>query len=221
MADRSISAEAAAEPGKGASRPWVTAEQLLGICADSGNAEAWGEFMQRFHHLIVSIARRTARHYTEPGFDLCDDLTQEVYLKLNANNRRLLREFVPRHEGSAYGYISVVTANVVHDYFKGKGRIRRYTVLPDMPAPGNVGRDLLLHEIDDLLRQHTSETNREVFWLYYRHGMTAKEIAALPNSHLGLKGVESVLSRLGARVRARFADEQRKTGSQVVFNRKG
>lgn len=54
----------------------------------------------RFHDLIVRIARRTAERYTVGSSDLCDELVQEVYLRLFANDCRLLREFVPRHEGA-------------------------------------------------------------------------------------------------------------------------
>jgi DNA-directed RNA polymerase specialized sigma24 family protein len=185
----------------------VSAEQLLIICADSGNAPAWDEFMKRFHELIISIARRTASHYTEASVALCNDLAQEVYLKLNAKNRRLLREFVPRHDGAAYGYLSVVTQTVVHDYFKGKGRPRREEELPpDVPAPlPDPIRRILIREIDDFLRRNTSETNRQIFWFHHKYRFTAKQIASLPHIRLSESGVEAVLHRLRLLIRAAFA----------------
>jgi RNA polymerase sigma-70 factor, ECF subfamily len=114
----------------------MTAEELLALCVDGGNVRAWEEFLRRFHPLVVATARRTARRYTPVAHDLCDDLAQDVYLKLNADGARLLREFVPRHAGAAFGYLSVLTANVVHDYFKRKGRARRPEVSADyLEAP--------------------------------------------------------------------------------------
>ena len=35
-----------------------------------------------------------------------------------------------------------------------------------------------------------------IFWLYFRQGMSTKEIASLPTIRLGAKGVGSVIERL-------------------------
>jgi len=35
-----------------------------------------------------------------------------------------------------------------------------------------------------------------IFWLYFRQGMSTKEIASLPTIGLGVKGVGSVIERL-------------------------
>ena len=47
-----------------------------------------------------------------------DDLIQETYLKLCADEYRLLRAYDPKHPDAIYGYLKVITANVVHDRFK-------------------------------------------------------------------------------------------------------
>jgi RNA polymerase sigma-70 factor, ECF subfamily len=47
----------------------------------------------------------------------------------------------------------------------------------------------------------TKDRDRTIFWLYYRQGMTAKEITGLPGIGLSLKGVESALHRLVKLVR--------------------
>ena len=62
-------------------------------------------------------------------------------------------------------------------------------------------RAVLLSEIETRLRDASgiiSPRDRAIFWLYYRHGFTAVEIAALPAVHLSHKGVESVLRRITA-----------------------
>jgi RNA polymerase sigma-70 factor (ECF subfamily) len=40
------------------------------------------------------------------------------------------------------------------------------------------------------------ERDRALFWLYYRQGYTAEEIARLPSAGLTAKGVESALRRV-------------------------
>lgn len=184
----------------------ATAEEQLGLCADSAGEGAWEEFIRRFHPVVVATALRTAQRYTPAYRELCNDLTQEVYLKFSACGARLLREFKPRHVGSAFGYVKIVTRNVVHDYFKGKGARRVDDILPDnLGAPDGMEKAMLVREIDDLLRKYARRTDREIFWMYYRHGMTAKEIALLPAVRLSVKGVESVLTRLAKLIRERFA----------------
>ena len=57
-----------------------------------------------------------------------------------------------------------------------------------------------LNEIDEHLKQCLTgpdqERDRMIFWLYFRQGMSTKEIASLPTIGLGAKGVGSVIERL-------------------------
>jgi hypothetical protein len=43
-----------------------------------------------------------------------------------------------------------------------------------------------------------------IFWLYFRQGMSTKEIASLPTIGLGTKGVGSVIERLKHSIRAQI-----------------
>ena len=43
--------------------------------------------------------------------------------------------------------------------------------------------------------------DRMIFWLYFRQGMSTKEIASLPTIGLGAKGVGSVIERLKHAIR--------------------
>jgi DNA-directed RNA polymerase specialized sigma24 family protein len=45
------------------------------------------------------------------------------------------------------------------------------------------------------LRQHLEQRDLLAFWLYYRSGLSAKEISTIPDMHLTVKGVESLLLR--------------------------
>lgn len=195
----------------------VTANELLGLCADRGNRQAWDEFLRRFHPLVMATVYRVAGRYTRPHPDLCDDVAQELYLKLNVSNARLLREFEPRHQDAAFAFVKVVTANVVHDHFKRKGNVPRDETAPDdLPGPGDTNDPVLIREIDDYLRQRVREVDRRIFWLYYRHGMTANEVAAIPAIGLTIKGVESILVRLRQLIRAELFGPQSKSPCKLV-----
>ena len=57
-----------------------------------------------------------------------------------------------------------------------------------------------MKEIDDHLKRTLTgpdqERDRMIFWLYFRQGMSTKEIASLPAIGLSTKGVGSVIERL-------------------------
>jgi len=72
-----------------------------------------------------------------------------------------------------------------------------------------VDREITIHEADEVLKSQSSDPNfvRDycIFWLYYRHGFTAKAISQLPSIGLKVKGVESTLLRLTKLVRSRMS----------------
>ncbi|HTQ54167.1 MAG TPA: sigma-70 family RNA polymerase sigma factor [Bryobacteraceae bacterium] len=181
----------------------LSAEELVKVCADLGNADAWDEFLRRFHPRIFTAVRRVAARYTGPRAPSCDDVAAEVYLRLCAKGAKALRDFVPRHEGSAYGYLSTIAMNTAIDYL---GRRPAPPTVEDYPVenvaePATVEWRMRMRDVDDILRRRVTERERQIFWLYYGRGLTAREIAALPYFGLTLKGVESTVRRLGGIVR--------------------
>jgi RNA polymerase sigma-70 factor (ECF subfamily) len=194
-------------------------EELLRECANLGRAPAWERFLHCFNPLIVATVVRTIRRYGPDRAGLRDDLAQDVYLKLSANRAKVLREFKPRYPGAVFGYLRVIAANVVHDHFKSKaGKHPDSSALPEEAA----GQDktewlVLLREVDELLQKPpVVARDRQIFWLYYRQGMSAKEIAAIRNLKLTTEGVESVIVRLNKLIRRAFEDGERQSSSGVV-----
>jgi DNA-directed RNA polymerase specialized sigma24 family protein len=58
---------------------------------------------------------------------------------------------------------------------------------------------VLMTQLDDLLRLSpgtVTPRDRNLFWLYYRNGMTAEAISQIPAMQLTAKGVESALQRM-------------------------
>ena len=202
----------------------VPPSALIRACVD-GKAAAWQEFIRRFNRIIAITSYRAARRWGGESPEVVDDLTQETYLKLCADDARVLREFDSPYQDAIFAFLKVVTANVANDYFKRRHASKRGGRQADEPieeaertgstaGPSNaasIERDVLLNEVDACLwavaPAETRERDRTIFWLYYRQGLTAKEIVALPSIDLSLKGVESTLHRLTQLVRAQLVEK--------------
>jgi RNA polymerase sigma-70 factor (ECF subfamily) len=68
--------------------PDLSIEDLLVRCYGQGEMAAWEEFVRRFHRLIASVVIRTANRIGEASKHVVDDLIQEIYLRLCADNHR-------------------------------------------------------------------------------------------------------------------------------------
>jgi RNA polymerase sigma-70 factor (ECF subfamily) len=195
-------------------------------CLRTGEELAWIEFVRRFQPLIASVALRVARQWGEPSASVIDDLIQETYLKLcvDLDRVRLLENFKFRHDGAIYGYLKVFTANLAQDHFKASHAQKRggfvQTGSLDACAVEERGtskesevaaieRKILLRQVAACLEAvasgPTAKRDCRIFWLYYRVGLPASAIAALPTIGLSTKGVESTLLRLTRQVRDRLA----------------
>jgi RNA polymerase sigma-70 factor (ECF subfamily) len=176
---------------------------------------------------------RRARMWGETRAEVIAELVQDVYLKLCADNGRLLQDFQPEHPDAFCGYLKVVAANLVSDYFKSShtdkrgGRAEAVPIEKAEQAPAQcVGRnlsacerDLLLQELDTLLREslhgETAARDRTIFWLHYRNGMTAAAIAALPAFRMNVKSVESVIHRVTRALRDQVGAEWKQEAKRI------
>jgi len=198
----------------------LSSPDLVRACAASCDERAWAEFIRRFHVVIAAAAQRTARLWQEPSNAQLDDLVQDTYLKLCES--RLLASFHPQREDSIYAFLKVVAANVVHDHFKSENASKRGARQTDpISEPVEIDRRLAntrafdvatqrlqLDQIDRVLIRVTAgkntkeqEKKRTIFWLRHRLGLTASEIASIPDIGLTTEGVESVLLRLATMIR--------------------
>jgi RNA polymerase sigma-70 factor, ECF subfamily len=189
--------------------------QLIAVGISESSEEAWGEFVRRSQPLIKAVITKAVRRFGNVSHTLVDDLTQDVYLKLCSDNFRALRNVEILQESAFWGFLKIMATHTVQDYRRREAAFRMGAarepewleidrVLPEH-APSSVAsseleRRILLEKINTILNTLSHEPNfardREIFWLYYRQGLPAKEIAALPDIKLSVKGVESVLLRL-------------------------
>jgi RNA polymerase sigma-70 factor (ECF subfamily) len=162
---------------------------------------------------------RTAFLWGTPSTSLVEDLTQATFLKLWEGGRLLLRDFAVRRPEAVLGYLKKIAINATHDYFKQghsqtSGGDNPHVSTSDVdPEAGKeiqgnqekIAFGVFLREIDEHLQSCLTgpdqQRDRMIFWLYFRQGMSTKEIASLPTIRLGAKGVGSVIERLKHSVR--------------------
>jgi RNA polymerase sigma-70 factor (ECF subfamily) len=186
------------------------------VCLSAGplDDEAWEEFVSRVGRPISLTIMRTARLWEKPSRPLVEDLRQETYVKLLEGGCTLLRDFAIQHPNAILGYIKITAANTTRDYFKHDRSQRRGGGAPHVstsdvdPEAGNevygsqekIAFGVFLKEIDDHLKHCLTGPDKErdctIFLLYFRQGMSTKEIASLPTIGLTAKGVGSVIERL-------------------------
>jgi RNA polymerase sigma-70 factor, ECF subfamily len=211
------------------------------LCAGPRDDDAWEEFVSRVGKSISLTVMRTAALWGEPARSLVEDLVQITYLKLWEDNCRLLRDFAIQHPEAVLGYIKKTAANATHDYFKhghsqssggDRPHVSTSDVDPEMEkaAHGSEERiafDVFSGQIDEHLKRGLTgpdqERDRMVFWLYFRQGMSTKEIASLPTIRLGAKGVGSVIERLKHCIRDQVlrtslgsVEEERQPGEKQI-----
>jgi RNA polymerase sigma-70 factor (ECF subfamily) len=192
----------------------TSVNDLARACAHSADAAEWDEFVRRCVPLASLVALRISRMWvSDPSPATVDDIVQEVFLKLCEQERRVLRDFEPRGVDSFLGLLRTVSASVANDYFrriystKRGGKVVTMPMADDdaqLPMDGagpsvRMHQSALLAELDEKLLSAPgtiSERDRSLFWLYYRQGYTAEEIARLSAAGLTAKGVESALRRV-------------------------
>jgi RNA polymerase sigma-70 factor, ECF subfamily len=204
----------------------LSLKDVVCLCAGSCDDEAWEEFVSRVGRPISLTILRTASLWGEPSRSLVEDLVQVTYLKLWEGGCRLLRDFAIQRPEAILGYLKKTAANATHDYFKhgysrSSGGDEPHVSTTDVePGAGKeihgsqekIAFEVLLNEIDEHLKRCLTgadqERDRMIFWLYFRQGMSTKEIASLPTIGLGAKGVGSVIERLKHGIREQILESR-------------
>jgi RNA polymerase sigma-70 factor, ECF subfamily len=210
----------------------LSLKDVVCLCAGPGDDEAWEEFVFRVAKPIGGIITRTASLWGRPSRSLVEDLIQVTYLKLWEGGRSLLRDFAVQRPEAILGYLKRTAANATHDYFKhdhtqSSGGDHPHLSTSDVdPEAGmethgsqeRIAFEVFLSEIDEHLQRCVTgpdqERDRMIFWLYFRQGMSTKEIASLPAIGLGAKGVGSVIERLKHAIRDQILGIQPNSGDE-------
>jgi RNA polymerase sigma-70 factor, ECF subfamily len=197
----------------------LSSADLIRLCAAKDQL-AWEEFVRRYRRPMALAILRVLRRWGELSTVLLDDLLQETYVALCANDYRLLRQFLERHPDSLEAMLRVVAANVTHDQIRARNSQKRggdpnkafadlqlEAATPD-DETRRIEREVQLDEIDRMLQRApkpiSSWRDRQIFWLHFRAGMSAQAISEQPFVQLTAKGVETSLYRTLEFVRKGF-----------------
>jgi len=213
----------------GAGPQQQTALELLQRCVCAPEEPAWLEFLNRIRPFLASVVTSNLRRWRSANPWLVDDLVQNIYLKLCANDFKALRELECPHEAALFGFLKVVASHTAQDHFRssccqkrGSGQVEcdLENIRPTREQTHNFGRaveqKILIRQINECLQSYKEEAHftrdYRIFWLYYSHGLTAREISEHPKIGVGAKGVESILLRLTRMVRVKMNAAPREAG---------
>jgi|SRR5215469_2747138 len=167
----------------------------------AGDEKALSAFLDTIRHQIRPVIRRMvmpSRHK-----DLVDDITQDALVRIMQNLNRIAESrnilssciAIAKHTCIDYKRKQQVGGNLGHAISEEEIR-----------TTSDIQHNLLVKEIDEHL-QAFDQRERTVFWLYYRYGLTAREIS--PLCGLTEKGVESLLLRMARFVRSKVAEPRK------------
>ena len=218
ITELSVHCEQLVESASSEQSALATLEQLWRRCIEEPtSAEAWEDFLHCCGGTLMAIVRRVATRYGCSGSDAAiEDTYQEVCLKISRKSGKL-PAWVLESEASAQRYLSATATNAAIDAIRHRVARRRdvdATVqledrvagLADSCGARSLDHTVLLGEIDAALEG--SERDRSIFWLYYKQGFTAQEIACIVSLDLTAKGVESVILRMIERLRLRIGTKK-------------
>jgi len=187
--------------------------EILALCLDSGQPSRWEDFIERAHGIVAPAVIRALGGAGVTTAQDADDVIQDVFLKLCGDQFRALRSFRAAHPAALPAYLRAVAASAAIDHIRmrragkrGGGREHEdldkaeLTVKSGDDPARTVERSLLIERIGKCLDPHETR-DRQIFWMYYRHGFSASAIARLPRVALSIKGVESAIHRLTKSVR--------------------
>lgn len=203
--------------------PEVSAPELIERCRREPSGASWQEFLHRYGYALAATVRRAlARVGLAASRELQDDLLQETYCHLLADDRRRLESCRGADDRTVAGYLCRIAENVVIDHLRHSGAAKRgrdllVAPLPDGPtlvdrAPDPAARAdhrlLVAESRRHFLRQAgrilKGDNRRRDLWVTYLatfEGWTSREIAARVGS-ITANNVDSVVHRTRKRLAA-------------------
>uniref|UniRef100_Q01RE5 RNA polymerase, sigma-24 subunit, ECF subfamily n=1 Tax=Solibacter usitatus (strain Ellin6076) TaxID=234267 RepID=Q01RE5_SOLUE len=139
-------------------------------------------------------------------------MVQETFLKLCAKDFALLRRFRSERPEALRAYLAAIAATVVSDDERVRRARKRGAGADTVPLDDcehagaefglaeQVERRILLDRVEKCMSEQ-KDRDKQVFWLYYRHGLTSQAISEIRVVNLSSSGVESLLLRLATAVR--------------------
>lgn len=204
-------------------------EQLLRDCLRDRQNASWERVLHVFHRAIALSIIRTLGQPKASDTDYVDDRIQDVYVRLLENNHRIFRQSRAENPAQLVALVKTVAATTTLDHLDWERALVRlpdeqHEALDDVIAAEQtdsgveerLDRESLIHQVERALNELCRRAgkpidecrDRNIFWLCYRQGYTAKQIAAIPTLKLNHKGVESALARIVKNLREFFGENR-------------
>ncbi len=172
---------------------------------------------------------KAARPYGCTDRAVLEELVQDTYLRICAENFKILRNLKAQQPAAVYALVKTVAYSTAVDEFRNLYAAKRGGQQRTVPLDSLVGslalekspenqleRQMLLDRLDayldSVLPKSTHDRDKAIFWLHFRQGFTAVEIARIASFELTAKGVESLLHRMVRDLRAKFGDGKATAG---------
>lgn len=207
----------------------VSSVELISLCCDEENNDAWDEFIKRFHKQVSLFVFRETRAFKFKDSEVCE-LLQDIYLKLLSNNRKILKDFRGNTDGSVLAYLLTVVRSVVTDQIRKEVAQKRYAPEISLNAPLKADQELTIADLikageesspdhivnekitikhlRELLKDALSGSNAKrdsiIFHLHIINGLSCREIAELPTFSMTTANVQAVVFRTKERLRERL-----------------
>lgn len=185
--------------------PELSLSELIAHNRAADRPEILDELVKRLQPAVVGIVARALRSYGACNSELVKDLTQDTFLKILSPKFKLKERALGRSDGEIRELIRVTTAHLVLDAIRKTRPVVPIEDSPEAPLHDNIEQKVLLQEIDAALKgilvPPNADRDYRIFWFHHRDQMTAQHISSLPGIGLTVKGVESVIFRLTAKVK--------------------
>ena len=172
---------------------------------------------------------KAARPYGCTDRAVLDELVQDTYLRICADRFKVLRSLKAQQPAAIYALVKSVAYSTAVDEFRNQHAAKRGGHQRPVSLDGLAGsltgskspenqleRQLLLERLDAhldaVLPQAARDRDKAIFWLHFRQGYTAIEIAKIASFDLTAKGVESLLHRMIGDLRGKFGGESAAAG---------
>ncbi len=186
---------------------------LLARYLQTGKAADLDRFIKFAQPVVAVGVWRAAKRMSHPDRAFIDDMIQETFLKICADDFRVLRDFRACNTNALEVYLKTIAASVVIDHFRSqsaqkKGSGKKSASLDDV-ADGLAIEDTQFSQLErsqmllwvGKCLDTQEPRNRAIFWLYHRQELKPRVISALPGINLSSDGVETLIYRLTRAVR--------------------
>ncbi|MBK7931767.1 MAG: sigma-70 family RNA polymerase sigma factor [Bryobacterales bacterium] len=194
--------------------PSLTLAEAWLLCRTTPqNQRGWRTLMELCEPVIRPIAVGATSRFGAGNYTDAQDLIQDIFLKITLYIRSGADALGSPTEAEVVAWVRTVAVNTIRDWARSRNASKRGAAntvpyeehmeqLRSWCGRRQTDHAVLLAEVDGMLPDDARQ--RTIFWLYFRQGWTAAEIAAVPAFGLGAKGIESLLYRLTQSIRKRM-----------------